>query len=65
MMREYFNECARKYIHKTKKEAKSEAKRLKISQEYKNKSGAPLTIYKCRFCKNWHLGHRRRKGVDD
>lgn len=44
--------CGNKVQHKTRDEAWFHMKRLQVNKGCKN-----LGIYKCKFCKQWHVGH--------
>jgi len=49
--------CLNKIKYKTKIEAEQ---KLKIIKRGPNFETAGVTIYKCKFCNQWHIGHLRK-----
>ena len=47
--------CEGKQRHATREEALGHSSRLKHLAEEKN-----IRVYRCPFCKGWHVGHYRR-----
>lgn len=50
----YFNACFKKIKHRTIADAKKHLNGLSVKGE------RWLNIYKCRFCKHYHIGHMPR-----
>ena len=49
--------CQGKIAHKTKAEAEAHRRVLIFRGAFRNR----ITVYKCKHCDHWHVGHRLRR----
>lgn len=55
----YESGCEKKVVFVSTQEARRAAKKMKQTHK------TDVISYKCRYCKYWHVGGRKKKGKDD
>lgn len=55
MPKDFYNHCARKVRHETRRLAQDAA------DETRRKTGVAMDAYKCQYCEGFHVGHASKR----